>query len=102
MNFAHSLTHSLTHSFTHSLAPNPFTTHTHTHIHTHLQDCAKRTCLDKEADERRFFLTPALDTLVHYPAMMEGLAELIGKREEERGKEKDGHGWRRIWWNVLK
>ena len=58
--------------------------------------------MDKEADERRFFLTPALDTLVHYPAMMEGLAELIGKREEERGKEKDGHGKRKIWWNVLK
>lgn len=42
------------------------------------KDVRNRVAIDRAAEEARFFLVPHLTTLVHYPKLMEELAELIG------------------------
>ncbi len=50
--------------------------------------------------QSRFFLTPCLDTLVHYPVLSEQLARLIGCRPSlYRILLTDGALWRALWWN---
>ena len=62
----------------------------HLHVHSPVRSQA------------RFFLTPELDSLVHYPKMMEELAEMIGcKPNLAKIFFTDNALWRRPWLLLL-
>eukprot|EP00940_MAST-03C_sp_MAST-3C-sp2_P001542 g1542.t1 len=56
------------------------------------------TLADARRERERFFITPDLDTLVHYPILMEELAEMIGcKANLFRILLTDPRFWWRLW-----
>ena len=62
------------------------------------KDCVEQTQFDKASDCARYFLSPTLDAQVHYPKLMEELAELIGcKPNMFRLFFTDNTLWRRLW-----
>ena len=65
------------------------------------RDLQAATQLDKAADQTRFFLTPSLNSLVHYPIIMDQLAELIGCRVNLFLLFFTDHAlWRRLWFGA--